>query len=69
MRPPRIGGLDKAKMLLNRLKVPAANNQLIFFSDYKNFPQDQKVYRKNNRWLCSDITEVPIGMTTKFLPL
>jgi hypothetical protein len=56
----------KAKILLNRLKTPAANNQLIFFSDEKNFSQDQKVNRKNNRWLCADITEVPIVMATKF---
>ncbi len=27
--------LAKAKILLNRLKAPAANNQLIFFSDEK----------------------------------
>jgi hypothetical protein len=39
---------------------------LIFFSDEKNFTQDQKVNRKNNRWLCSDPTEVPIVMSTKF---
>jgi hypothetical protein len=58
--------LAKAKLLLNRLKVPAANGQLIFFSDKKNFSQDQKVNRKNNRWLCSDVSEVPIVMATKF---
>jgi hypothetical protein len=33
----------------------------------KNFSEDQKVNRKNNRWLCSDISEVPIVMATKFL--
>jgi hypothetical protein len=38
--------LAKAKLLLNRLKVPAANGQLIFFSDKKNFSQNQKVNRK-----------------------
>jgi hypothetical protein len=32
----------------------------------KNFSKDQKVIRKNNRWLCADITEVPIVMTTKY---
>jgi hypothetical protein len=29
--------LAKAKLLLNRLKAPGANGQLIFFSDEKNF--------------------------------
>jgi hypothetical protein len=58
--------LAKAKLLLNRLKKPATNGQLIFFSDEKNFSQDQKINRKNNRWLCADVSEVPIVMSTKF---
>jgi AraC-like DNA-binding protein len=58
--------LEKAKLLLNKLKNPAANGQLIFFSVGKNFSQDQKINRKNNRWLCSDISKVPIVMSTKF---
>ncbi len=58
--------LEKAKLLLNKLKNPAANGQLIFISDEKNFSQDQKVNKKNNRWLCADISEVPIVMATKF---
>jgi hypothetical protein len=58
--------LEKAKLLLNKLKNPAANGQLIFFSDEKNFSQDPKVNKKNNRWLCADISEVPIVMVTKF---
>jgi hypothetical protein len=28
-----------------------------------------RINRKNNRWLCSDITEVPIVMATNFQPL
>jgi hypothetical protein len=32
----------------------------------ENFTQDQKVNRRNNRWLCSDPTKVPIVMATKF---
>jgi hypothetical protein len=40
--------LAKAKLLLNRLKKQATNGQLIFFSDEKNFSQDQKINRKNN---------------------
>ncbi len=58
--------LAKAKLLLNRLKKPVTNGQFIFFSDKKNFLQDQKINRKNNRWLCADISEVPIVMVTKF---
>ncbi len=58
--------LEKAKLLLNKLKNPAANRQLVFFSDEKNFSQDQKVNWKNNRWLCADISDLPIVMATKF---
>jgi hypothetical protein len=43
--------LAEAKLLFDRLKVPATNGQLIF-SDEKNFSQDQKINRKNNKWLC-----------------
>jgi hypothetical protein len=52
--------------LKNKLKNPAANGQLNFFSDKKNISSDQKVNRKNNRWLCTNISEVPIVMATKF---
>jgi hypothetical protein len=58
--------LFKARKLLNALKHPKEKNTLIFFSDEKNFSQDQKVNRKNNRWLCSSIEDVPIIMSTKF---
>jgi hypothetical protein len=64
MQPLRREGWQ-AKLLLSRLVAPAANGQLIF-SDKKNFSQDQKINRKFNRWLCSDISEVPIVMATKF---
>ncbi len=56
----------KAKLLLGKLKRPVVQNQLIFFSDEKNFSQDQKVNRRNNRWLCADPSQVPIVMSTKF---
>ena len=39
---------------------------LWFFSDEKNFDLDQKVNRRNDRWLCSDPKEVPTAMHTKF---
>jgi hypothetical protein len=58
--------VEKAMLMLNKLKNPAANGQLIFFSDEKNFSQNQKLNRKNNRWLCADISEVPVVMATKF---
>ena len=57
---------EKAAALLNRLKHPPAQDILIFFSDEKNFTQDQKVNSKNNRWLCDDPSDVPIVMKTKF---
>ena len=58
--------VERARVLLLRLKKPKASKQIIFFSDEKNFTQDQKVNRKNNRWLCRDISEVPVVMHTKF---
>ena len=58
--------VERARALLLRLKKPKASKQIIFFSDEKNFTQDQKVNRKNNRWLCRDISEVPVVMHTKF---
>ena len=56
----------RAKTLLNWFKHPPVNDVLIFYSDEKNFSQDQKINRRNNRWLCSDPKEVPIVMATKF---
>jgi hypothetical protein len=57
---------EKASALLNRLKHPPVQDILIFFSDEKNFSQDQNVNSRNNRWLCDDPSEVPIVMKTKF---
>ena len=37
-----------------------------FFSDEKNFDQDQKVYRRSDRWLWKDPDDVPSVMHTKF---
>ena len=56
----------RSQLLLNKIKHPPAPDMLIFYSDEKNFSQDQKVNKKNNRWLCSEPTDVPIVMTTKF---
>ena len=62
--------LQRSKHILNDLKKPSARgggpDRLIFFSDEKNFQQDQVVNRRNDRWLCADITEVPVVMRTKY---
>ena len=58
--------LLKSKLLLNKFKDPATQDLVWFFSDEKNFDQDQKVNRRNDRWLCEDSSEVPIVMLNKF---
>lgn len=58
--------LTKAKKLLNEVKHPEKTNLLRFFSDEKNFDQDQKVNRRNDRWLCKYPDDVPRVMHTKF---
>ena len=39
---------------------------LWFYSDEKNFDQDQKINRQNDRWLCADSSDVPHVMYPKF---
>ncbi|XP_046868909.1 uncharacterized protein LOC124461437 [Drosophila willistoni] len=56
----------RSNRLLNEIKHPEAAEMLWFFSDEKNFDQDQKINRRNDRWLCSNPTEVPVVMHTKF---
>lgn len=56
----------RARRLLNKLKHPEEPGILWFFSDEKNFVQDQKVNRRNDRWLCQTAGEVPTVMHTKF---
>jgi hypothetical protein len=56
--------LIRSKRLLNRLKNPAEEDAIWFFSDEKNFDQDQKFNRQNDRWLCKDRAEVPKVMHT-----
>ena len=56
----------RAKRLLHKLKHPEEQECLWFFSEEKNFDQDQKVNPRNDRWLCVDPTEVPTVMCTKF---
>jgi len=39
----------RAQRLLNKLKHPEISNMLWFFSDEKNFDQDKKINRRNDR--------------------
>ena len=55
----------KAQALVNDLKKRSAG-MLRFFSDEKNFIQDRKVNRQNDRWLCEDPSDVPTVMHSKF---
>lgn len=54
----------KAQALLNDLRRNSAG-LLRFFSDEKNFIQDRKVNRQNDRWLCEDPADVPTVMHSK----
>lgn len=58
--------LMRSKRLLNKLKNPHEHGMLWFFSDEKNFVQDQKTNRQNDRWLCASPSEVPRVMHTKY---
>ena len=62
----KVNCLTTAKCLLNKLKQPEEPGMIWFFSDEKNFVQDQKVKRKNDRWLCKGPDEVMTVMHTKF---
>ena len=52
--------------LLNKLKGPKESNMLWFFSDEKNFCQDQVHNRQNHRWIAMCPNDVPRVMKTKF---
>ena len=56
----------KCVKLLNKLKHPMEQNMLWFFSDEKNFCQDQAHNSQNNRWLATCTKDVPKVMKTKF---
>lgn len=58
--------LEKSKKLLQKIKHPLASNMLWFFSDEKNFCQDQANNRQNNRWLAQNREDVPRVMKTKY---
>ena len=54
----------RASALLNNMKHET-NGYLRLFSD-ENFTQEEKVNRRNDRYLTDDIAEVPIVMHVKF---
>jgi len=58
--------LKKSKKLLNKLRHPLEPDMVWFFSDEKNFCQDQSINRQNNRWLAYCPKDVPRIMQTKF---
>ena len=58
--------LLKSVKLLNKLKHPKDPGMLWFFSDEKNFCQDQVHNRQNHRWVAMCPKDVPRVMKTKF---
>ena len=58
--------LEKLQRLLSKLKHPAQPKMLWFFSNEKNFCQDQKMNQQNNCWLAYCPKDVPRVMQTKF---
>ena len=58
--------LIKSVRLLNKLKHPKKPNMLWFFSDEKNFWQDQVHNSQNHRWIAKNNRDVPRVMKTKF---
>ena len=58
--------LKHCQKLLNKLKHPLQLNMIWFFSDKKNFCQDQAVNKQNNRWLAVCSEDVSKVMQTKF---
>ena len=58
--------LIKYVILLSKLKHPKKPNMLWFFSDEKNFCQDQVHNSQNRRWIATNNRDVPRVMKTKF---
>ena len=58
--------LIKSFRLINKLKHPMKPNMLWFFSDEKNFCQDQVHNSQNPRWIATNNRDVPRVMKTKF---
>ena len=58
--------MTKGKKLLGKVKHSAETQTIWFFSDEKNFCQDQKHNTQNNRWLAYSPKDTPSAMQTKF---
>ena len=58
--------LIKSIRLLNKLKHPKKPNMLWFFSDKKNFWQDQMHNSQNHRWIATNNKDMPRVMKRKF---
>ena len=58
--------MTNAKKLLSKVKHSAEPQTIWFFSDEKNFCQDQKHNTQNNRWLAYSPKDTPRAMQTKF---
>ena len=58
--------LIKSVRLLNKLKHPKKPNLLWFFSDEKNFCQDQVHNSQNHCWIAMNNRDMPRVMKTKF---
>ena len=58
--------LTKGRKLLSKVRHHAEPQTIKFFSDEKNFYQDQKPNTQNNRWLAYSPKNTPRVMQTKF---
>ena len=58
--------LTNVKELLSKVKHPAEPQTIWFFSNEKNFCQDQKHNTQNNRWLAYSPKDTPHVTQTKF---
>ena len=58
--------LTKGKKLLSKVKHSAEPQTIRFFSDEKNYCQDQNHNMHNNRWLACSPKDTPRVMQTKF---
>ena len=61
--------LKHCQKLLNKLKHPLQHNMIWFFSDKKNFCQDQAVNNQNNRWLAAALRMFQKSCRPSFQPL
>ena len=56
----------RAKRLLNKINHSEIPDMFWSYSDEKDFDQDKKIYRRNDKWLCGDPSDIPRVMCTKF---